>query len=214
MSKSPSARDVLDDIEFEIAQGAISRDDLGQSIQAVTKHLHELRGQAARVNRAKGYDPEMIGRLLQLDSMLITLIQEVTATVNVLRDRTAAAANSPAHAARSAGAGTASRAEPIVDFDTRDAQMDQILKDLDAHMSARSLHIEMNVRASQAFLIGPLLTRVRVALHHLVLFYVRQLADRQKAVNRLYGEHIRDLTLQVYALRVQVQHMNEKADGD
>lgn len=56
------------------------------------------------------------------------------------------------------------------------------------------LTIQPNVTKSSTPLIGPLIDRVRLAIHNLVLFYVNQLAAEQAAFNRLIVRAVNQLS--------------------
>jgi hypothetical protein len=55
-------------------------------------------------------------------------------------------------------------------------------------MREEALHLELDLRPAAVPLIGGLVKKLKFALHDLVLFYTRQLAQKQTAVNRTYGE--------------------------
>jgi hypothetical protein len=62
--------DVLASIEFELAQGCISRDDLGASIQAVRQYQNKLRGEALELVKRPEDMQEVVTRLFQINEML------------------------------------------------------------------------------------------------------------------------------------------------
>jgi len=70
-------------------------------------------------------------------------------------------------------------------------------------MSVQNLEIEPEIRAIEIPFIGGFLTRIRIAIHDLVLFYTRRLASKQTAVNRTYGEQL----LKLY--QAEQRHLEE-----
>ena len=85
MKRWLTADDVLRDVEFEIAQGAISRDELGQGVQAVKEYQNKLRGEVFQASRQVGESREALSRLFQINDMLITLQQEMAAGIETLQ---------------------------------------------------------------------------------------------------------------------------------
>jgi hypothetical protein len=81
------------------------------------------------------------------------------------------------------------------------AQSEEAQRALEPAMRADALKIERVVRPVSVPLAGGLVTKVRAALHSLTLFYVDRLAERQTAVNRLYGD---------WLLRLVQQHRQQQ----
>ena len=79
-----TADDVLSEIEFELVQGAISRNELGRGIQAVRAYQNMARSEVSQAAQA-GEGREVVNRLFQLNDMLITLLQEVAAELRSVR---------------------------------------------------------------------------------------------------------------------------------
>ncbi|MCZ7673020.1 MAG: hypothetical protein M5U34_40820 [Chloroflexi bacterium] len=85
MTYTITAQRILDDIEFELAQGAISKDDLGRAIQAVKQHQNKLRDEVFQPGQELPQLREIIGRQFQLNDMLITMLQEMAASMQEMR---------------------------------------------------------------------------------------------------------------------------------
>jgi len=208
-----TANDVLGDIEFELVQGAISRDELGQSIQAVRQYQNKLRSEVLASARRMDDYREVIGRLFQVNDMLITLLQEVSAALQSLRldlrkvaRMSQIASSQTAVISPSAGEGDAVTIPPTaweareddtsaaVGIPALEGEMAgsawQPATEVEDAMRSDALRIGLDVRTTGLPIIGRVVERLRIALHNLALFYVLRLADRQVAVNRTYGDWI------------------------
>ncbi len=197
MRRRLGADDVLNDIEFELIQGAISQDELGQSIQIVKRYQNKLRHEMMSNSRHLD-SSQVIARLFRLNNMIITLLQEAAAAINSLRlesrhlaqlskdvskPRDPVDATDPSELGQLELSGTTgSSAVSYLDEDLRGR--------LEAVMQAESLEVNMDVRERSIPVIGWFIKRLRIALHDLVLFYVKRLADRQLKANWVYGDSV------------------------
>jgi len=73
-----TAQDVIRDIEFEIAQGLVVRQDLRQAIHAVKKFHSKTRREVFGPDGKAADLREIASRQFQINDMLITLLEEVT----------------------------------------------------------------------------------------------------------------------------------------
>ena len=191
IKRTVSVDDVLASIEFELAQGCISRDDLGASIQAVRQYHNKLRGEVLELVKRPEDMQEVVTRLFQINEMLVTIAQESNAALQSLRRdlRNTArwsqiiAANQDTHPITPA-------VQPSKEIES---DQEQALSDLQSAIRAEAIRVEMDVRPIGTPVIGGWLQRARMALHDWVLFYVHQLAGKQARVNQTYGEWIERL---------------------
>lgn len=183
MSTSISAQDILDDIEFELAQGAISRDDLGRGILAVKQYQSRLRTELLQPDQEEPALREALGRQFQLNDMVLTLLQETVAAVRdfkvqMKRERQLTSRLPHRREASSDLAGTVSTLTEDQWRDTAPLR----------EAGKTSLEPELEIRSSNLPFIGIVFQRLRHALHTLVLFYLRKLGDKQKEINHTYSE--------------------------
>jgi len=199
-------RDAVDglirDIEFELAQGIVSPDDLGQAVQAVRNYQNKARAELFKASRIDGR--EFAARSFQINDMLITLLEETVARIQQmqmeLRGMRRVSTPLLAPTARPHNGGALDRAVPkgsVADL------YDRPLAEIETAMRDDELRIDLDARPIRTPLVGTLLTRLRNALHNLPLFYVRRLAGKQTAINRVYG----DWVLHLY--RVLCRQQNE-----
>lgn len=195
-----TADDVLSDIEFELVQGAVSQDDLGQSIQVVRQYQNKVRGEVLQALRRAGGSRKVVTLLFQINEMLITLSQETAAAVQSLRVdlRKVARMSQVASPAATTASISATGEDVDASVETDVAALNRMAEDLDwqppaevvGAMRAKALLIEMELQPADIPIIGGLVQRLRIALHNLALFYVRRLARRQTEINQTYSDWI------------------------
>jgi len=186
-----TASDVLSDIEFELAQGAISHDDLGQGVQAVRQYQNQVRGEIVQALRRRESDRQIAGRWFQINDMLITLAQEMAAAIQSLRVdlrrvTRVAERTPPARAAAGMPAAPSARILEHIEqnLDERSAA------EVEDAMRSDALRVGVEVQPARIPIVGGALQRLRAAAHGLVIFYVGRLAQRQVMVNQTYGGRI------------------------
>lgn len=237
MNRSLTAEDVLRDIEFELVQGAISRDELGQGIQTVKTYQNKLRGQLFEGDALSKENRDVVSRQFQINEMLTTLLQEMAAKIQTVRlelHQTKRLSQRFSHAKTN---GHRSESQPEIEMDRPSTlpqptstppliPLDQELpwrppNEVEEAMREEALDISMDVRAANIPIVGSMVKRVRTALHNLTLFYTGRLAMKQAAINRTYGdwllhlneqnqrqqEQIANLTQQVLALQKRIEQL-------
>ena len=210
MKSGLTGDDVVRDIEFELAQGALSRNELGQSIQAVRQYQNKLRSELFQSSGQVSADREALSRLFQVNDMLIAMLQEMASTLESVRfdmRQVAARASQAAATAAAVGAAAPRGATPVgaPAGEQVDASMEGDVSpsesqeegshwrppvDVETAMRSDALRIEPEVRAAGVPVVGGLLRRLRITLHNLVLFYVVKLARKQGTINQTYGDWI------------------------
>ena len=190
-SSSLSVQDALDDIDMELLQDAVQRDDLGQSVQNVRRFQDD-----ARKVLDTGGKPDyraIANRQFQINDMLLALLQELSVRQRALelelRMHGSAAVGEPVPASASEHPGEDEAARPSSEDLVR--QLDAI----QAVMHDDALRLQMEVTPSETPVVGRLLGNMRAAVHSLAVFYGNQLAAKQTEVNRVYGDVLQQLLL-------------------
>ncbi len=188
-SPSLSVQDALDDIDMELLQDAVQRDDLGQSVQNVRRFQDD-----ARKVLDTGSKPDyraLANRQFQINDMLLALLQELSVRQRALElelrahGGTAAGTQVPASASRGDDEAARPPSEDVV------RQLDAI----QAVMHDDALRLQLEVTPSETPIVGRLLGSMRAAVHSLVVFYGNQLAAKQTEINRVYGDVLQQLLL-------------------
>lgn len=177
-----TAQDVLSDIEFELVQGAISKDELGRGVAQVKAYQNNLRSQLFQPGQEMPNLQEVVAYQFQLNDMLLTLLQEMAATNQEI---TAQARR--AQVRRTQAQRPFQTAVPTTPVAPPDDDLWRDTSDIETAM-AETLELKLDVRPTHIPLLGTWLHRLKFEMHSLVIFYLQKLARRQTAVNRTYGD--------------------------
>ncbi len=181
MTRPLTATDVLDDIEFELLQGSISRDDLGAGIQAARQFHNKLRGELLDPRQNPPGLRDVIGRQAQLNDMLLLLLQQTAAELAATRQQLRALGKVSVGSLEALQA-----ARPLIP-----ASVPYLPDDVKQALDHPTVYVELDARPSRLPVIGPLITRLRIALHRIALHYVRLYAGKQNTLNAVYSEALR-----------------------
>jgi hypothetical protein len=216
MKDTPSADRVWREIEFEIIQGAVPGNELGQSIQAVRQHLNRVRSEMQGSGRKATETRGLVNKQFQINDMLVTLLQEVASELQSLALELQHVRRMVRDATPTLMVASVSEAESgdsvprSVDLSTPEGPDEDPYgwppDEVEMAMYITPLQIELEVRPVGVPIIGGLLTRLRNAVHGLPLFYTQRLAARQAAINETYGRWI----LHLYRLQ---QHQEEQIEA-
>lgn len=181
MSPLPTSADVLDEIEFELMQEAVSRDDLSRSVQAIRQFQNKVRAEVFQSDE-RVTNRLTISKLFQLNDMLITILQEMAASQQALqRDMRRESKWAP-------------RQEPPVSPGVQTQwhmlSNERETTEIEKAMRAETIQVDMQARLTHLPIVGRFIGALQIFWHRPALFYVRLLADRQADVNRILGDWI------------------------
>jgi len=238
--KSLTTADVLNDIEFELMQGSVARDELGQGIQATRQYQNKVRAETMRLAGDTQVDnAELVGRQFQVNDMVLALFQAVDAKFQALQAELRRAAYMKQHSVAqtdelgqaiddvarpssltpsgSAGDGYPTQNAWLPAYVGLDETPDDELVEV---MQEDALDVPLDIRPVRVPLVGWFLTRLRASFHTLTIFYVEQLARKQTPINLLYGERIlhleevnRQQQAQIEELTDQIIELHKRLDG-
>lgn len=233
MRNALTAADVLNDIEFELMQGSVGRDELGRGIQTTRQYQNEVRAQMSQIVADQKVDAaELVGRQFQINDMVLSLFQAVEGKLKALQLELRRAAYLKQHSVVQRGESDRATAEVALSssvgvYPPHAAWLPDYVglgettdDDLADAMADDALEIPLDVRPARVPLVGWFLTRLRASLHVLTLFYVEQLARKQTPINQTYGERIlhleqivRQQHRQIEALTDQLGELRKRLDG-
>ena len=187
-----NAQAVVREIEFELAQGMVTRRDLRLAIHAVKEFQAKVRSEIFTGVHAQPDMRDVASRVFQVNEMLLTLLQEMAAATD-------AAQQEAKHASRVL--------HNVLSVDAIDAtaQVESLAQQVDLSPDSPSsaelvealrdenMNLKLDVRPVKAPIVGGLLKRIRIGLHRVALYYVQQLAKKQRAINRIHGDWTLDL---------------------
>jgi len=203
-TRALTVQDALNDIEIELLQGAVTRDDLGQSVQNVRRFQNQVRGETLDAQGRPDYRA-IANRQFQINDMLLTLAQEMATRQAALELDLHKAIRSglrrettPGRGQRplpdDAGSSGATSSTTPGETPLPRSPSEELVRRLDAIQTAMrddALALQIEVTPDEIPLVGRMLGGVRAALHSLVVFYSSRLAAKQAEVNHTYGDNLR-----------------------
>lgn len=229
MSSKITVRQVIDDIQFELLQGSVRQDEMGDAIQSVWKHQNNLRTKL--LASLKGEARDVTAQQFQLNDMILTLLQEMANELRAIRHEQRQMhewfqqRDLPVPALRSVDAtsqvdarsgltGIQVESERPLVWGDNDALPDSVSPaDVRVAMARSALDVPIHTRPVNIPVIGFLLQKVRATLHSLVIYYIDRLAQRQSDVNQTYGNHILALMQENAHLRQEIAAIHNRLDS-
>ena len=223
MKPAVTTDDILRSIEFELAQGAISRTELGDGLNAVRQFQNKARTATFESDKTFADVRALITQQYQINDMHLTLLQELAAAVQAVQldvrrvgqlppREVHVTTSAPDTSTTGSAAGNAApSAPPQFDGFAGDFTPAWPSDAIDQAMRPDTLKLKIDVRPSTIPILGGILRRVRAAFHNLTLFYLQQIGQKQTGVNQVYGERLLQLSAlvlqqqqQIEALRAQI----------
>lgn len=215
MAQSVNVQDILQDIDFEIAQGVILQDGLGQGVEAVRQHQNKIRVET--FDKVKLTDPyrEILGRQFQINDMLITLLQETAKTIQSMQHGLKNLNQVPIRPTRGPVPGPTWKPDgtgkELRDIDTWTSEIEDgtpSTEEIKNAMQPEAIHVDLQMRTINIPVIGWLVTRLRIFLHRPALFYTQIFSHKQAPVNRTLGDWILRLNALIQIQNEQVGELN------
>ncbi|MCB9006624.1 MAG: hypothetical protein H6656_04495 [Ardenticatenaceae bacterium] len=201
MKSTLTASDVLADIEFELMQGAISRDAFGRGLQEVRQRQNKIRQELFDSGQQEIDLRAALAKQFQINDMLLTLLQEMSGGFEEMQQqinwvgqaRRGDDQSTAARLARAQSGTPGGEMRPTKEL-SETAQPDFLQQQMDIQPNGRPIPI-----------LNGLIRRLRSGLHSLAIFYVNKLGERQTAVNQIQADWIQ-------YLNAQVRHQQEELE--
>lgn len=211
MKPAVTPDDILRSIEFELAQGAISRTDLGDGLIAVRQFQNKARTATFESDKAFADVRALITQQYQINDMHLTLLQELTAAVQAVQLDIRRVGHLPPREVAAPAASNSAPSTPVAPPAPPDWAVDDLAPAwptaaIEQAMQPDLLKIKADVRPSTIPVLGGMVRRVRAAFHSLTLFYLQQIGQKQTGVNQVYGDRLLQLTY-------LVQHQQQQIDA-
>ncbi|MBK8047985.1 MAG: hypothetical protein IPK16_13130 [Anaerolineales bacterium] len=136
----------------------------------------------------------MATRTFQLDDMLLALLQEMARQLAAqeleLRKSVSYLAQRAPNEAPPGVAAAPDGARGGAPVDAGDADWTEVSAELEGAMQLDALELRLAMHDEGKGAFAGVTRPLRTSFHSLALYYVNQLADRQAAINRLYGDRI------------------------
>lgn len=203
MKSTLTASDVLADIEFEIMQGSISRDEFGRSLQQVRQHQNKIRQELFDSGQPEIDLRAALSKQFQINDMLLTLLQEMSGGFEDMQRQVNWAGqarrghdqSTAAQLARVQTSPTTAELRPTKKLNET-AQPEFLYQKIDIQSNGRPIPI-----------LNGLIRRVRTGLHSLVIFYVNKLGKKQTVVNQIHADWIQHLNALVRHQQEEIERL-------
>jgi hypothetical protein len=218
MPRSITAQDILEDIEFEIAQGIIS-EELGEGLEVIKSHQNKVRKQTFKNLKATDPYREIISRQFQTTDMLIALLQEMALNLQAMKLEIKRLRQSPS-SEQPDGIGSAPQVERKYTYKARSAgnylantlELPPTDEITDA-MKPEAIHVDLQARPIQWPVVGWLLTKLKIFYQRPAFFYTQLLVNRQAEVNRTLGDRILQIESLLSLQQTQIEALKEQIDS-
>lgn len=227
MSTRITAEEVLAEIEFELMQSVVSSGEIGQAAQSVRSYQQQAWSEIAPQLSGLGDAGDAIRYLFRMNEMLVTLVEQVVSDARVLQAKSRklerlvlspqwTVASDTSDSAGSSSQGSADL-ESGVDENNGSRQLESIIRvsDMLDAVDQTPSALTMEVRSSSIPVFGALLSRMRMAIHNVAVFYVNRFARKQSRTNEAYRDLLRQLVAiaadqqeQIDVLRMQLRTRN------
>lgn len=201
-----SSEDIVRDVEFELLLGTIPQENVENAILSIKSHHNRLWSELSESVRDARLR-EAFNKVFQFQEMLLVLLQEMSALIGSLQ----ASLPEIVDFAKRPGFMGLEEALPVAATQTGSDKFFPYpsidLVEITKLMEPEFLRLDLEVRPSRLPFVGRLIRSIKIALHHLVLFYVNRLGVQQAQVNRVYGERIMELIRIVQEQQAQIRVM-------
>ena len=230
MSSKITIHQVIDDIQFELLQGSVRQDEVGDAIQSVWKHQNQLRTKL--LAKLKGEARDVTAQQFQLNDMMLTLLQEMANELRAVRHEQRQIhewfqqrdlpvpssrkvdTSSLADAASEQNSMQMESKGPLASGDNGSPSVSiNSSADVYSAMARNALDVPIHTRPVNIPVIGFLLQKMRATFHSLVIYYITRLAQRQGDVNQIYGTHILVLMQENAHLRQEIAAIHNQLNS-
>jgi hypothetical protein len=213
-----TAKDILADIEFEIAQGIIS-EELGEGLEAIKKYQNKIRSQTFKNLRATDPYREIISNQFQITDMLIALLEEMALNLKAMQLEIKRLPHFSS-SKQPDGIGSVPQVERKLIHKTKSTG-DYLASSLELPptdeitdiMKPDAINVDLQARPVQWPVIGWLLTKLKILYQRPAFFYTQILVNRQAEVNRILGDRILQIESWISLQQAEIEALKEQIDS-
>jgi len=212
MMHTLTAKEILDDIEFEIAQSIISLEELRDGIEAVRQFQNNVRQKTFESLKITDPYRDVLSRQFQVNDMLISVLQEMALSIQSmqleiknLRQLPSTILQAPRTVPRAL---KKDEVAPNEQLDLREMEYEIRSSDeIKNAMRPETIQIDLQATPIRWPVIGRFLTKFKIFYQKPALYYTRIFAERQAPVNRTFGDHILYLETLIRAQQQQIEDL-------
>ena len=182
-------QDIIEEIEFELAQGVIGKHGPGRSIGEVREFTHRMRDTVLGAYKKDGDLRDILRKQFQLTEMLLKLQEESTGSFQALQLNFEKHCRS-AETGRAFPSGTEIRSHPKKNDEISLKKKYFFLhqKEILEINTGHYLKPEMPVTRGKSVWMTRLIYFFKMLYHRPAYFYAAQLGKKQETVNQIFGD--------------------------
>jgi hypothetical protein len=218
MMHTLTAKEILDDIEFEIAQSIISLEELRDGIEAVRQFQNNVRQKTFESLKITDPYREVLSRQFQVNDMLISVLQEMALSIQSMQLEIKNLRQLPStilqvprtvpHALKK------DEVAPNEQLDLRETEYEIRSSDeIKNAMRPETIQVDLQARPIRWPVIGWLLTKLKIWYQRPALFYTQIFASRQAPVNQVLGDRILYLESYIQAQQGQIEALKSQLES-
>ncbi len=210
MNETLTAKDILNDIEFELLQGVIAQGKLSDAVRAVKQFQNTARAETFRSLNTNAIHRDLVSRQFQINDMLIALLEETALTLQLVQQPQRARGDvMPQDQAIVEPRAAVVPRVPLTETRlTRDPLVSRPPAEIENAMRSEAIQVELQMNAIGIPLLSGVLMWFRALWHRAALFYVHLFANRQAPINRTYGEWLLDHAQRLQQQQDQIDALN------
>ena len=220
MTQSPIIKNILSEIEFEIAQGIVSHEDLGPCIEAVKQFQNKIRTKTFKSLKITDKHREILSRQFQTIDMLISLLQETALVLQSMQHDIKQLRQLPPITSQFSDA-----IFPKVPQELQPVSHEELAISLEKPLEIKpsdeienaikpeAIQVDLQARPIRWPVIGRLLTKLKIWYQRPALFYTQIFASRQAPVNQVLGDRILYLESFIQAQQGQIEALKSQLES-
>jgi len=214
MINSLKPENIIEEIQFELAQGLIRKEELGEAIRSVRNFSNKIRKEILENYPLDGKLRDIFRKQFQLIEMLTKLIEEnalLTQNLKIMINhrRVVNPGLDRIHldnpAVREAFASTAGE-DLLLNQNYYLLNQEEILKVI----APKTLKIDMPITKGRTSLTTKIKSFLKLLYHRPAFFYTLQLGEKQEKINTIFGYWLMKLYTNSQMQQDQINRLNEQ----
>jgi len=215
MKNSLKPENIIEEIQFELAQGLIRKEELGEAIRSVRNFSNKIRKEILENYPLDGKLREIFRKQFQLIEMLIKLIEEnalLTQNLKIMINNRRVVNpgldnNIPLDtpAVRKADSSTGGE-NLLLNQNYYLLNQEEILKVI----APKTLKIDMPITRGRTSLTTKIMSFLKLLYHRPAFFYTLQLGEKQEKINNIFGYWLMKIYTNSQLQQDQINRLNEQ----
>jgi hypothetical protein len=212
-----TVNEIVNEIEFAIAQGYIAHEEFQQAIIAARKFQHAFRFDVFSKLKLSETFRKIVSKQFQMNEMLLSLLYEMGLSIQVLQNENRRLSglervqkgDQELHPANEILSNVRGNWRLDIESPGDDSFQAQVTDDLINIMKPEAIHVDLQVKTNQNSLLGRILAKLKIFYHRPALFYTQILSNRQANINRILGDRVLTLETMIRQQQKQIEILKE-----